>query len=114
MRQKVAILLRQDAIFKSAIQIIGRVQSPLVHAGERWIGDDEIEGLQAPSAALKCGLEVVLACQVCRGAVMQHHVHACQAIALSIPDRKWPLAWCGSWPRGAQRQQRARAAGEES
>ena len=73
----VAVLLRRNAECKAAIQVIGRVEAVAPgFGGERKIGDDEVEGLEAAVGALEVGTgEGVVLPDFRRRAVVQDHVH---------------------------------------
>ncbi len=73
----VAVLLRRDAELEAAIQVIGRIEAVAPGlGGERKIGDDEVEGLEAAVRRLevRAGEGVVLP-DLRRRAVVEDHVH---------------------------------------
>ena len=73
----VAVLLRRNAEREAAVQVIGRIEAVAPgFGGEREIGDDEVEGLEAAVGCLevRAGEGVVLP-DLRRGAVVEDHVH---------------------------------------
>ena len=73
----VAVLLRRNPECKAAIQVIGRIEAVAPgFGGERKIGDDEVEGLEAAVGAfeVRAGEGVVLP-YLRRRAVVEDHVH---------------------------------------
>ena len=76
-KRVIAILLRRDAIFKAAVDVVGRFQSVGPGFGrERGIGDGKIEGFQPIAVCFEeRGGERIPAFQFCRGVIVQDHVH---------------------------------------
>ena len=112
----VAILLGWSAVFKPAIQVVCRVQAAgPVFIGKRRVGDDEIKGLEATISVFKVrGRQGIGLPDFCRGAVVQHHVHAGQRAGgvvhlLAVQSQVQPGAVFG-FVVGLE-QQRTRATG---
>src|SRR2546421_4056452 len=82
MQQKsvVTIFSGWHTIFKTLIQIVGRVKAIAPgFVGKRWIGYDEVEYLEVTVALLKVGAgeRIVLPDFGC-GVVVQDHIHLSQ------------------------------------